>query len=109
MSFQSNRNANIWYPRRPNGFDGTQSYATRMSGMKSRAPSHPHLEFSYQRFITWRVRDLPNTRRQVFQCMPLRALNGNPWVSGPAYKAGASAMKSERDSPSSGTIPCADQ
>lgn len=39
--------------------------------------------------------------------MLLMAENGKPVVSGPAYTAGASAMKSESFSPSSGTMPCA--
>lgn len=47
----------------------------------------------------------PNIRFQRFQSICLITVKGKPLVKGPEYTAGASATKSESDSPNAGTMP----
>jgi hypothetical protein len=56
-----------------------------MSGMKSRTPKNLF---------------------QVLHSILFSAVNGNPVVKGPAYTAGANAMKTDNFFPRDGTIDC---
>lgn len=49
----------------------------------------------------------PNSRFQVFQSRDLMEVNSKPFVRGPAYTAGARAMKLDSEAPREGSIPLA--